>query len=300
MMSTYSYASVVLALMGSANVLAQNHHHHHHSRELLEPTNSVSLSASVTGTAYPTASTPANSTSGGSSTTGGSPVTAGTCSNCDGVCVTFGATSDDLWYWWNGGPGGNPSTFGDNPIGSICLTDAGAMFVGGSNIQTDGGGNTKFEWSVGATTSNFDVSVCDGFSVPMLCTGFDGNETSTNTIGGGELCAGDCPAGDQSGANCMNKGAHTGVLADVPSCFSEGAGPDGTESTNNYWYYDNIAVQAIFTARTDIVCTVGALSSKAKRDVEQSAAKLGSRASKHRQHGYQRRVAHGHGLHAVS
>ena len=288
-MSTSSYASVVLALMGSANVLA---HNHHHSRELPLPTSSVALSASVTGTAYPTASAPANTTSGGS------PVTAGTCSNCDGVCVTFGATSDDLWYWWNGGPGGNPSTFGDSPIGSICLTDAGAMFVGGSNIQTDGGGNTKFEWSVGATTSNFDVSVCDGFSVPMLCTGFDGNETSTNTIGGGELCAGDCP--DQSGANCLNTGAHTGNLAAVPSCFTEGAGPDGTESTNNYWYYDNIAVQAIFTARTDIVCTVGALSSKAKRGMERSAAELSPRASKHRQYGHQRRGVHGHGLHAVS
>lgn len=296
-MSTYSYASAVLAVMGSANVFA---YHHHHSRELdwPQPTNSVSLSASVTGTAYPTGTAPANSTIGGNSTTGGSPVTAGTCSNCDGVCVTFGATSDDLWYWWNGGPNGNPSTFGDNPIGSICLTDAGAMFVGGSNILSDGGGNTKFEWSVGATTSNFDISVCDGFSVPMLCTGFDGNETSTNTIGGGALCADDCP--DPSQANCLNTGAHTGVLSEVPSCFLEGAGPDGTESTNNYWYYDNIAVQAIFTARTDIVCTVGALSSKAKRDVGQSAAVLGSRASKHRQYGHQRRGAHGHGLHAVS
>ena len=297
MKSIYSYASIGLALVTSGNVYA---HQHHQSREFTQPTSSVSLSASVTATAYPSASAPANSTSGGNSTTGGSPVAAGTCSNCDGVCVTFGATSDDLWYWFNGGPGGDPSTFGDNPLGPVCLTDAGAMFVAGSSMQTNGGGNTKFEWSIGATTSNFDVSICDGFSVPMLCTGFDGNETSTDTIGGGELCSSDCPADDQNGANCMNKGAHTGVLAEVPSCFLEGAGPDGTKSTNNYWYYDNISVQAIFTARKDIICTVGSLSSKEKRDVKQSTAKLGSMASEHRQRRHQRRAAHGHGLHAVS
>lgn len=299
MKATYASASIALAVMSSGIVLARDHHHS--SSDGTQPTSSLVLSASATVSAYPTASAPANSTS--NSTTPGSPITAGTCSSCDGVCVTFGATSGDLWYWWNGGPGGDPSKFSDKPIGPVCLTDAGAMFVGATNIQENGGGNTKFEWSVGATTSNFDVSVCDGFSVPMVCTGFDGNETSTNTIGGGELCAGDCPAGELKGDNCHNPGAHTGVLAEVPSCFTEGAAPDGKESANNnYWYYDNVSVQAIFTDRTDIVCTVGAIggsSSKAKRDVEQSAAELGPRASKRHSHGHQRR-AHGHGLHAVS
>ena len=298
MQTTYSYASIVLALMSPAGVLA--HAHHHHTSEVAQPTGSLSLSASATAAVYPTASATVNSTSAGNSTTGGSPITAGSCGNCDGVCVTFAATSDDLWYWWNGGPGGDPSTFAEKQIGSVCLTDAGAMFVGGSNNVASGGGNTKFEWSVGATTSNFDVSICDGFSVPMSCTGFGGNESPYVTIGGGELCQGDCPASDQNGANCRNLGAHTGSLAAVPSCFQEGAGAEGKSGTNNYWLYDNYSVQSIFTGRTGVVCTVGGSSSKAKRAISQSSAELGPRASKHRQHGHQRRAAHGHGLHMVS
>ena len=277
MKTAYAFASIVLALMNPEGILAHEHHHHSSS--------TLTTSASATASAYPSASASANST------TGGSPIKAGSCSNCDGVCVTFGATSGDLWYWWNGGPGGDPSTFDDNPIGSVCLTDAGAMFVANSNMNTNGGGNTKFEWSVGSDTSNFDVSVCDGFSVPMVCTGFYGNETSTNTIGGGEICGSDCPDPNEAG-NCMNTGAHTGDLADVASCFLAGEGPDGTESSNNYWYYDNISVQAIFTDRKDIVCTVGDTGSKAKRD-------MGHSAIKHR-HAHQRRAAQGHHLHAVS
>lgn len=298
MKTTYAYASIVLALMSSGNVLA--HQHHHHSREVEQPTSSLSLSASVIATTYPTASAAANSTSGGNSTTGGNPITAGTCSNCDGVCVTFGATNDDLWYWWNGGPGGDASTFANNQIGTICLTDAGAMFVGSSSNVDSGGGNTKFEWSIGASTSNFDVSVCDGFSVPMSCTGFGGNESPYVTIGGGDLCASDCPADDQFDGNCRNLGAHTGNLAAVPGCFQEGAGAEGKSGTNNYWLYDNYSVQSIFTGRTGVVCTVGGSSSKTKRDMRQSAAELGPRASMHRQHGRHQRRAHGHGLHAVS
>lgn len=299
MKTTFAFTSTVLALMSSGGVLAEQQHHHHH-----QPSASsiVSITATATGTAYPTASGSSNSTYGSNTTTSGSPITAGSCGSCEGVCVTFGATDSDLWYWFNGGPGGDPSDFKSNPLGSVCLTDAGAMFVAGTNPEMNDGGNTKFEWSVGATTSNFDVSVCDGFSVPMVCTGFGGNETSTNTIGGGTLCD-PCPAGDQNGDNCRNLGAHTGVLAEVPSCFLEGAGTDGEEATNNYWYYDNISVQAIFTDRTDIVCTVGAIdasSSKAKRNMrESSAAALKQRASQHR-HEHQRRAAHGHGLHAIS
>ena len=282
MKTAYAYASIALALMNAEGILAYTHHHHH-------STSALTTSASATVSAYPSASASANSTT--NSTTPGSPITAGSCSNCDGVCVTFGATSGDLWYWWNGGPGGDPSQFGPKPIGPVCLTDAGAMFVASSSMNTNGGGNTKFEWSVGSKTSNFDVSVCDGFSVPMVCTGFNGNQTSTDTIGGGEICRSDCPKPNAAG-NCMNTGAHTGVLEDVPSCFKAGEGPDGTESTNNYWYYDNISVQAIFTDRKDIVCTVGDISSKAKRD-------MGDKAIKHR-HAHQRRAAQGHGLHAVS
>ena len=174
------------------------------------------------------------------------------------------------------------------------------MFVGrskaGDSGVASGGANTKFEWSVGATTSNFDVSVCDGFSVPMSCTGFGGNETPYVTIGGGELCKGDCPSADVNGPNCRNLGAHTNTLVEVPSCIQEGAGAVGKSGKNNYWLNDNISVQAIFTGRTDVVCTVGDLSSKAKREMGQSAPELEPRASKHR---HQRR-AHGHGIHAIS
>ena len=300
MKTTLAFTSTVLTLMSSGSVLAQQEHHHHHSHT--SSTLSLTTTASATGTAYPTASVSSNSTSGGNTTNSGSPIEAGSCGSCDGVCVTFGATSGDLWYWFNGGPGGDPSEFKSNPLGPVCLTDAGAMFVASTNPETNDGGNTKFEWSVGAKTSNFDVSVCDGFSVPMLCTGFKGNETSTDTIGGGTLCS-DCPADEKNGDNCRNPGSHTGVLAEVPSCFLEGAGPDGEESTNNYWYYDNISVQAIFTDRTDIVCTVGVIdaSSKAKRNMrESSASGFKRRASQHLQHEHQRRAAHGHGLNAIS
>lgn len=291
MKASYAYASIALALTSSANVLAASHHHRSN------PTSTISVSASVTasstGTVYPTASAPANSTS---------PITAGSCSDCSGVCVTFGATDDSYTYWFNGGPGGNAASFKDSPIGSICLTQAGAMFVGGSeaiasNGDWNGGPSTKFEWSVGDTTSNFDVSVCDGFSVPMSCTGFAGNESPYVTIGGGELCDSDCPSVDQTTLTCENPGAHTNVLAEVPDCFTAGEGAVGKSGTNNYWYYDNISVQAIFTGRTDVVCTVGSTSSsKTKREMGRSVAELGPRASKHR---HQRR-AHGHGVHAIS
>ena len=303
MKTTYAYGSIALALVGSGNVLAYSHHHH--SSSVGVPTISsssipaLSASATTAGTAYPTASSPANSTSGGNSTTPVTPITPGTCSDCAGVCVTFAATSDDLWYWWNGGPNGDPTTFGKKPIGSICLTQAGAMFVGGSDNVASGGGNTKFEWSVGATTSNFDVSLCDGFSVPMSCTGFAGNESPYVTIGGGDVCQGECQDKVENSPNCRNLGAHSGSLAAVPSCFQEGAGAEGKSGTNNYWLYDNYSVQSIFTGRTGVVCTVGGTASKAKRDEEQSVAELEPRASKHRQHGHQRR-AHGHGLRAVS
>ena len=291
MKTTYAYASIVLALMNSSNVLAASHRHRSN------PTSTVSVSASVTasttGTAYPSASVPANSTS---------PITAGTCNDCSGVCVTFGATDSSLTYWFNGGPGGDAASFKNKPLNSVCLTDAGAMFVGAAgaiaeNGDWNGGPSTKFEWSVGASTSNFDVSVCDGFSVPMSCTGFSGNESPYTTIGGGEICS-DCPAADVTGSTCKNPGAHTGVLAEVPTCFTEGEGAVGKSGTNNYWYYDNISVQSIFTGRTGVVCTVGSISSsKAKREaMGQSAVELGPRASRHRHH----RRAHGHGVLAVS
>ena len=289
MKSTYAYASIALALSSPMTVFAKSHHYR------ASPTSSVALSASVTGTvvstAYPTATVPANSTSGGS------PITAGTCSGCNGVCVTFGAVDDDLWYWWNGGPGGEPSQFGANNPGAVCLTGGGAMFVGsskdGDSGVSTGGANTKFEWYVSAGTSNFDISVCDGFSVPMACTGFEGNESPYVTIGGGELCTNDCPASNQDGPNCRNPGAHTD-LAQVPECILEGSGAEGKNGKNNYWLQDNLSVQAIFTGRTGVVCTVGDVnSSKAKRGLGQSVT-----ASKHRHH--QRRAAHGHGgLHAL-
>ena len=297
MKSVYAYASIALAFVYSGSAVAHSH------RPRSSPTSTISVSAlvtaSATGTAYPTASAPANTT------TPGSPITAGTCDNCDGVCVTFGATDDSLTYWFNGGPGGSASSFKNKQIGSTCFASntAGAMFVGPSEAVSDsgvwqGGPSTKFEWSVGSSTSFFDVSVCDGFSVPMSCTGFDGNETPFTTIGGGELCANDCPAGNQKGAYCQNPGSHTGVLAEVPSCFTAGEGAEGKSGTNNYWYYDNISVQSIFTGRTGVVCTVGSISSNTKREaMGESAAELGPRASKHR---HVRRAAHAHGAHIVS
>lgn len=273
---------MALALMSSGSALAYSHHRPN-------PTSTLSLTASAVGTAYPTASAPANSTSGSG------PITAGSCSGCSGVCVTFGATDDSLTYWFNGGPGGKAASFGKSPLGSICLTDAGAMFVGSAEAIADngdwnGGPSTKFEWSVGADRSNFDVSICDGFSVPMSCTGFDGNLSPFETIGGGEICADDCDASNKTPMSCQNPGAHTGVLAQVPSCFTKGAGAEGKSGSNNYWYYDNVSVQSIFSGRTGVVCTVGGTSSNAKREFG------GQRASKHR---HQRR-AHGHGAHAIS
>lgn len=265
MKTTFAHASMVLALLSSGNVFAHEHYC------------SLILTLFVSATAQ-------NTDDG--------------CGDCSGVCVNFSATSDDLWYWWNGGPGGDPTNFGSQQIGSVCLTDAGAMFVGNSESVAGGGGNTKFEWYVGDSTSNFDVSVCDGFSVPMTCTNFQGNESPYVTIGGGALCEGDCP--DQSGANCLNLGSHTGNLSDVPSCFKDGAGAEGESGENNYWMYDNYSVQSIFTGRSGVTCTVGGWSSKEKRaEVGDSTAELAPRASKHRQHGHERR-AHGHGLHAVS
>ena len=226
----------------------------------------------------------------------------GACGNCNGVCVTFESTNEGYYYWWNGGPGGAASTFGEKPIGSICLTDAGAMFVGstvdGESGVATGGANTKFEWSVGATTSNFDISVCDGFSVPMTCTGFQGNESPFTTIGGGDLCTYDCPDADKNGVNCRNPGAHTGDLNQVPSCFKSGMGAQGSSGSNNYWLYDNVSVQSIFTGRSGVTCTVGGSGgTKPKRGIAQSVAELAPRASKHRHH---RRAAHGHGIHAIS
>lgn len=223
------------------------------------------------------------------------------CGDCDGVCVTFDATDDSLYYWWNGGPGGDPTTFGGSQIGSTCLTGGGALFVGASDSVASGGGNTKFEWDVADSTSYFDVSVCDGFSVPMTCTGFEGNEGPYTTIGGGELCSGDCPSSDVDGANCVNSGSHTGVFKDVPSCFQQGMGAEGESGENNYWLFDGLSVQAIFSGRSGVSCTVGWTSSKEKRvEPEKSAAELGPRATKHRQHGHQKRAHGHHGLHMVS
>lgn len=130
MKSTFAYASIALAFTSPMTVFAKSHHYRS------SPTSTVVLSASVTGTAvssaFPTATVPANSTSGGS------PITAGTCNDCNGVCVTFGSVDDDLWYWWNGGPGGEPSKFGANNPGAVCLTGGGAMFVGSSEAGDSG------------------------------------------------------------------------------------------------------------------------------------------------------------------
>ena len=248
MKTTYAYASIALAVLIPANVLAESY-----------------------------------------------------CGDCDGVCVSFDATDDSLYYWWNGGPGGDPTTFGGYQIGSTCLTGGGALFVGTDESVASGGANTKFEWDVADSTAYFDVSVCDGFSVPMTCTGFEGNEGPYTTLGGGELCSGDCPSSDVEGSNCRNSGSHTGVLEDVPSCFQQGMGAEGENGYNNYWLYDDYSVQAIFTGRSGVSCTVSWASSKEKRkEVGQSVAELEPRATKHRQHDHQRR-AHGHqGVHMLS
>ena len=134
-------------------------------------------------------------------------------------------------------------------LGTKSLCGSGAMFVGEQSPPSLGsaaGGNTKLEGTIvgdGKNDNVFDVSLVDGYSLSMHCTGF-----GTGDIGGTQnlFDLGSCPDRNANGPTCVNTGGHSNTAAQF---FKNGG---------NYWYQDNTYKAVTFTGTPAIHCAISA------------------------------------------
>ena len=87
-----------------------------------------------------------------------------------------------------------------------------------------------------------NVSIVDGFSLSMYCTGF-----GTGDIGGTQdlFGLGSCPDRNDNGPTCVNRGGHSNTAAPF---FRNGG---------RYWFEDDVFVGVTFGGNPALSCAVG-------------------------------------------
>ena len=166
----------------------------------------------------------------------------------DGKCidVTFQSDNPNWNYFFNGDWGSGSGNVGN--LGTKTLCGSGAMFVGeqtrAQGLGSAAGGNTKLECTVtgdGKGDNVCDISVVDGYSLSMLCTGFGSGE-----IGGTQnlFDLGTCPNKNPNGPTCVNTGGHTNTAAPF---FKHGG---------KYWYQDNDFEGVTFRGTPKVHCAI--------------------------------------------
>ncbi|KAI9775586.1 MAG: hypothetical protein M1835_005752 [Candelina submexicana] len=172
------------------------------------------------------------------------PVAAASNGRC--IDITFTSTNPDWNYYFNGDWGLETGKVSQLKTRSLC--GSGAMFVGaqtkGNGLGSAAGGNTKLECTVvgdGKPDNVCDVSVVDGYSLSMHCTGF-----GTGDIGGTRnlFDLGRCPKVNNNGHTCVNTNGHTN---NADQFFKNGG---------KYWYQDNVYVGTTFSGTPRITCAI--------------------------------------------
>lgn len=166
-----------------------------------------------------------------------------------GKCIDITFTSENpKWnYYFNGGWGMGSGNVGQLKTKSLC--GSGAMFVGQQTreqgLGSAAGGNTKLECTVtgsGKRDSVCNVSVVDGYSLSMHCTGFGSGD-----IGGTKnlFDLGKCPRKNPIGPTCVNTRGHTNNALQF---FKNGG---------KYWFQDNVFVGTTFQGTPKVTCHIG-------------------------------------------
>ncbi|KAK4695885.1 hypothetical protein P7C71_g1946, partial [Lecanoromycetidae sp. Uapishka_2] len=251
----------ILGLLASGLVTSTFAQWHHGAApaHVVAPANVVAPASSVTSAAVVATSAASVSTS---ETKDETSTSSSSSSSCDGVQVNFVASGGSYDWLFQGTGASSGNSASDNP--SLCMASGNSYsFFFGSNsagLGNAGYGNTLLETTIKASGGQnvFDVSLCDGYSMAMQCTGFTDYGSSNAVIGGTESLwsLGTCP--DVNGPNCVNTGSHSDSAA---AFFTHGGA---------YWYDDDTPNpgQSTFTGRGPITCTIytNTLKSKAKRE----------------------------------
>ena len=162
------------------------------------------------------------------------------------IDITFKSTNPNWNYFFNGDWGSGSGNVGSLNTKKLC--GSGAMFVGeqtkAGGLGSAAGGNTKLECTVkgdGKKDNVCDVSVVDGYSPSMHCTGF-----GTGDIGGTQSLFNleNCPDKNNNGPTCVNTGGHTNNAAQF---FKNGG---------KYWYQDNDFVATTFGGNPKVECDI--------------------------------------------
>ncbi|KAI9710410.1 MAG: hypothetical protein M1812_007446 [Candelaria pacifica] len=175
-------------------------------------------------------------------------VAAAAASKC--IDITFQSSNGNWNYFFNGGWGSASGKV--SALGTKSLCGSGALFVGyqtrAQGLGSAAGGNTKLECTVtgdGKVDNVCDVSVVDGYSLSMHCTGF-----GTGDIGGTQnlFSLGTCPKVNSQGGGkaCVNTNGHSNNAAQF---FKNGG---------KYWYQDNKYVGTTFGGNPKVTCVIGA------------------------------------------
>lgn len=227
----------------------------------------TSVTSAADGTSTPLAN---NKVLASSSSTAGSVSDA----SCDGVPVTFVANGGD-YNWAIRGPG-YTSNSGNSASGQpiTCLTAGSPSLFIGSDASTLGqaaGGNTLFECTIVASGASIcDISLCDGYSMAVKCTGF--TDATNSSIGGSQSLWNGPACTDVNGVNCVNP-EQGGAHQDASPAFFAPANNGG-----NYWYDDTTNIgKSTFSGNGLVTCTVYAGttksgSSKLKREDDEIEA----------------------------
>ncbi len=145
---------------------------------------------------------------------------------------------------------------------------------------------TKLECTLGGQWQNCDISLVDGFSLPIKCT-IPGAQPLPY-IGGTDDLGDDCPAQGDDGT-CKNSNAYEADVNAVTPYFQKANWVD-KDSTNNYctWQTCNKWSDIFFSDQPTIECEVGhrksSSSSTSKRDntISRREERLAARSHGHR------------------
>lgn len=194
-------------------------------------------------------------------------------SSSNQICINFSGNNN--FHWLNTGSWGSSSGSGTQSASQCFNLEPNAgMFICESECQDSGDAATakytKLECTFGGSWQNCDISLVDGFSLPLECT-IPG--AAPEKIGGladlDSLTS--CPSTGDDGT-CKNSNAYMANAGDVAQYFQNANGGSG----GNYCVYQfcSASSDSFFSGTPTIECQVGSRGSAAssKRDVDVAAA----------------------------
>ena len=251
----------------------------------------------------PASSPPPAASSAPASGGGGSSGPSGNLQSSGGkICVNF--SGNDNFHFLNTGSWGSNSGSGTQSASQCFEPSANAgMFICESECQDAGDAAsakyTKLECTLGGEWQNCDISLVDGFSLPLKCT-ISG--ASPAPYVGGTEDLGSCPSPGQDNT-CLNANSYQGAETDVAQYFQNADQyQPNSQSGPNYCVFQTCSKYSdvFFSGTPTIECEVGYRSGSSSKRNEGSALDIPADVSKreagaaHRAHGHRHSHAHAH------